>query len=76
MARITFSLACDYLAARVIGVDVEARVCAKARGRAEAAGVGDRVEIRQGLPGPLPLADASVDLVFGKDSIVHMTRQP
>ena len=69
---ITVSLARDYGAAKVIGIDVEAPVCAKARARAEAAGLADRVEIRQVAPGPLPLPDASVDLVFSKDSIVHI----
>ena len=69
---ITVSLARDYGAVRVIGIDVEGPVCAKARARAVAAGVADRVEIRQVEPGPLPLADASVDLVFSKDSIVHI----
>ena len=69
---ITAALVRDYGAARVIGLDVEAPVCAKARGRAKQAGVADRVEIREIRPGPLPLDDSSVDLVFSKDSIVHI----
>lgn len=59
-------------AGRVIGIDVEAGVCAEARQRVEAAGLGERIEIRQVAPGPLPLPDASVDIVFSKDSIVHI----
>jgi ubiquinone/menaquinone biosynthesis C-methylase UbiE len=70
--RITVSLARDHGAGRVIGVDVEAPVCARAKERAEKAGLADRVEIRQVEPGPLPLPDAAVDLVFSKDSIVHI----
>jgi SAM-dependent methyltransferase len=69
---ITVSLARDHGAARVIGIDVEAPVCARATERAEKAGHAGRVEIRQVEPGPLPLPDASVDLVFSKDSIVHI----
>jgi SAM-dependent methyltransferase len=69
---ITAALARGFGAARVIGVDVEAPVCAKARVRAAAAGVADRVDIREVRPGPYPLPDASVDLVFSKDSIVHI----
>lgn len=69
---ITAALARDYGAARVIGIDVEAPVCAKARARAERSGLADRIEIRQVTPGPLPLPDSSVDLVFSKDSIVHI----
>lgn len=69
---ITAALARDHGAGRVIGLDVEAPVCAAARRRAEAAGVSDRVEIRQVSPGPMPLPDASADIVFSKDSIVHI----
>ena len=65
-------LARDYGAAHVIGLDVEGPVCAHARRRAEQAGVSDRVEIRQVEPGPMPLEDGSVDVVFSKDSIVHI----
>ncbi|MEM8597478.1 MAG: methyltransferase domain-containing protein, partial [Pseudomonadota bacterium] len=69
---ITAALARDYGAARVIGLDVEDTVVATARARAEAEGVGDRVEIRRVSPGPMPVEDGSVDVVFSKDSIVHI----
>ena len=69
---ITALLARDYGAARIVGIDVEAPVCAKARRRAEKAGLADRIEIREVRPGPFPLPDQSVDLVFSKDSIVHI----
>lgn len=69
---ITLSLARDYDAARVIGIDVEEPVCAAARQRVAAAGLADRVEIRQVAPGPIPLPDGSLDIVFSKDSIVHI----
>jgi len=59
-------------AAGVIGIDIEAGVCAAARQRAEAAGLGERIEIRQVEPGPFPLDDASLDIVFSKDSIIHV----
>lgn len=69
---ITMALARDFKAARVIGLDVEEPVCAAARRRVEAAGLTDRVEIRQVEPGPMPLPDGSADVVFSKDSIVHI----
>ena len=65
-------LADRYGAARVIGLDVEATVVAHARAKAERAGLQDRIEIRKVDPGPMPLPDASVDIVFSKDSIVHI----
>lgn len=69
---ITVSLARDYGAAKVFGLDVEGPVCALSRKRAEEAGLSDRIEIRQVEPGPMPLPEASVDIVFSKDSIVHI----
>lgn len=59
-------------AGRVIGLDVERDVCETARRLVAEAGLEDRIEIRQVAPGPLPLEDGSVDLVFSKDSIVHI----
>lgn len=69
---ITLSLALDHGAARAVGIDVEPAVCALARKRAEAAGAADRVEIVQVEPGPFPFEDGSFDVVFSKDSIIHI----
>ena len=65
-------LADRYGASRVIGLDVEATMVAHARAKVERAGLQDRIEIRMVEPGPLPLPNASVDIVFSKDSIVHI----
>lgn len=69
---ITIDLVRRHDAGHVIGIDVEAGVCADARRRVEHAGLSDRVEIQQVAPGPFPLADESVDIVFSKDSIIHI----
>lgn len=69
---ITLALARDHGAAHVTGVDVEGPVCAAARARVADAGAGDRVEIRQVAPGPFAFADATFDVVFSKDSIIHI----
>lgn len=69
---ITVALVRDHGAGKVVGIDVEGPVCTKARDRVEKAGLVDRIEIREVRPGPFPLPDASVDLVFSKDSIVHI----
>ncbi|MDF1747472.1 MAG: methyltransferase domain-containing protein [Alphaproteobacteria bacterium] len=69
---VTIALARDYQAGQVIGLDVEEPVCAHARRRVTKAGVQDRVDIRQVTPGPFPLSDSTVDIVFSKDSIVHI----
>jgi phosphoethanolamine N-methyltransferase len=65
-------LVTDYGAAKVTGIDVEAPVLETARARAEEAGVSDRIELVKVEPGPLPFANESFDVVFSKDSIVHI----
>ena len=41
-------------------------------GEGRTRGTSDRIEIRKVEPGPISLPDASVDIVFSKDSIVHI----
>ncbi len=69
---ITLSLVRDYGAAKVIGIDVEAPVCARARRLVAEAGLADSIDIRLVEPGPVQLAEASQDIVFSKDAIVHI----
>ncbi len=59
-------------AARVIGLDVETGVVARAEERVSRAGLGEQVTIRLFEPGRLPFDDGSVDLVFGKDAWIHV----
>jgi SAM-dependent methyltransferase len=70
---ITVSLINDHGAAHVTGIDIEAPACATATQRAEAAGLADRITIREIEPGPFDFADRSFDLVFSKDSIIHIS---
>jgi ubiquinone/menaquinone biosynthesis C-methylase UbiE len=69
---ITVDLVRRFGAGRVIGIDVEADVCTASRKRVEAAGLTDRIKIREVTPGPFPIPDASLDIVFSKDSIIHI----
>jgi len=69
---IALSLALDHGAAHVTGLDVEAPACQAARRRAHDAGAADRITIRQVEPGPFDFADHSFDVVFSKDSIIHI----
>ena len=59
-------------AAHVTGIDVEAPLVAKATARVAAAGLADRVSIRRVSPGPFPFEDAAFDVVFSKDSMIHI----
>ncbi len=58
--------------ARVIGLDIEAPLVARGRERVAAAGLANCVDLRLIAPGPLPFPDAAVDIVFGKDSWIHV----
>ena len=66
-------LAEKYGAASVMGIDVEAHLIDQSTARAEAAGfIGAGARFKLVEPGPLPLDDESMDVVFSKDAIVHM----
>lgn len=69
---ISLLLVRDFGAARVTGIDVEAPVCDAARRRVAAAGLSDRITIKKVTPGLLPFDDGSFDVVFSKDSIIHI----
>jgi len=62
----------DHHAARVTGIDVEEPVCKAARKRIENENVADRVEIELVEPGPFPFDAETFDIVFSKDSIIHI----
>jgi phosphoethanolamine N-methyltransferase len=71
----TLMLAGNYGAAHVTGVDLEADSIARTRAKLEAAGLAGRVTLIEVTPGPLPLADESVDLVFCKDVVCHVAHK-
>ena len=59
-------------AAHVTGIDVEAPLVEKTTARVEAAGLADRISIRMVSPGPFPFEDEAFDVVFSKDSMIHI----
>jgi ubiquinone/menaquinone biosynthesis C-methylase UbiE len=65
-------LAERHRAGEVIGIDVESQLVEAAAELATAKRVSDRVKFMLVEPGPLPFPDASFDLVFSKDAIVHI----
>ena len=62
----------DHGAGTVVGVDVQQGFVDLAAERAVTAGLGDRITYRVIDPGPLPFDDASFDVVFSKDAIIHV----
>ncbi len=59
-------------ASYVTGIDVEDPVLIHARKLVARQGLTDRIGLAKVAPGPLPFAPASFDVVFSKDSIVHI----
>lgn len=59
-------------AGSVIGIDVEERALKRATAAVRALGLARRVVLELVAPGPIPLADGSVDIVFCKDVICHL----
>lgn len=58
--------------AHTTGFDVEKPVVEAARRRAGIKGLSGRAVFVQGPPGPLPFSDASFDVVFSKDALLHV----
>lgn len=56
----------------VCGIDVEDTVLASARKTAAKAGLQHRIGVVKVVPGPLPFPPQTFDVVFSKDSIVHI----
>ena len=56
----------------IVGLDVERSLVERGRARIQAAGLAERVDLRLVEPGPLPIDDASIDVVFGMDSWIHI----
>ncbi len=65
-------LVTDYGAEKVIGIDVIDRLIARAEHEAEEAGLTKSIEYHLVESGELDFEDESIDIVFSKDSIVHI----
>jgi SAM-dependent methyltransferase len=65
-------LATKHGAAEVIGIDVEQQLVEAARTLISAKCLTERVTFQLGEGGPLPFPDASFDVVFSKDAMVHI----
>lgn len=66
----------DLGAGQVVGIDIEAPLITRARQIVAAADLEDRIEIRLVEPGPLPFDADAFDVVFSKDSIIHIPDKP
>jgi phosphoethanolamine N-methyltransferase len=59
-------------AGHVTGVDVSPYIVEGGQERMRRSGLNKKIDIQLVQPGPLPFADASFDIVFGKDAWLHI----
>jgi phosphoethanolamine N-methyltransferase len=69
---IAIALVRDHGAGYVCGLDVEDPVLTHARALVDGAGLSSRIGLVKVAPGPLPFPPGAFDVVFSKDSIVHI----
>jgi len=69
---IALHLVARHDAGHVTGFDVEAPVIEAANIRALDRGLSNRADFVHGAPGPLPFGDASFDVAFSKDALLHV----
>ena len=69
---IDIALAANHGAGFVTGIDVEDSVLSHARALIDAKGLSHRVGLCKVAPGPFPFPPQIFDVVFSKDSIIHI----
>ena len=69
---IAMELVEKYGAGTVVGIDIEDGVLARAASRVAARNLADRITLERVAPGPLPFDAARFDVVFSKDSMIHI----
>ncbi len=70
------ALAREQRAGKVVGIDIEEPLIVRARQIVADAGLEDSIEVLLVEPGPLPFDADSFDVVFSKDSIIHIPDKP
>jgi len=59
----------------VVGIEFQKQLVEQAQEAAQSRGVDGRVEFKAVSPGPLPFANETFDIVFSKDSIIHVANK-
>lgn len=62
----------DHRCGRVVGIDVESQLRDRAAKNIDKAGLSGQIELSIVEPGPFPFSDESFDVVFSKDSMIHI----
>lgn len=72
LGGIDLLLVTEHQASHVTGIDIEKPLIARAQSLVKAKGLEDRIDIQWVVPGPLPFDDGTFDVVFSKDSLIHV----
>jgi ubiquinone/menaquinone biosynthesis C-methylase UbiE len=65
-------LVTNHGAGKVTGIDVEESVLKEAQATVSSQNLENQIDLQFVTPGPLPFDDATFDVVFSKDSIIHI----
>ncbi len=65
-------LVTNHGAGKVTGIDVEEPVLREAQATVSSKNLENQIDLQFVTPGPLPFDDATFDVVFSKDSIIHI----
>ncbi|MFT5484236.1 MAG: ubiquinone/menaquinone biosynthesis C-methylase UbiE [Halieaceae bacterium] len=65
-------LVTNHGAGKVTGIDVEEPVLREAQATVSSQNLENQIDLQFVTPGPLPFDDATFDVVFSKDSIIHI----
>lgn len=76
LGAVDLLLVAEHGAREIVGIEVEPQLVARARQTVAGAGLSDRIRFEVVRPGPFPFPDASFDVVFSKDSMVHIPDKP
>ncbi len=68
----TVHIARQYGVESIVGIDIEDNLIEACVELASGAGLSDKAQFLQVEPGPLSVADTSLDMVFSKDAIIHI----
>ena len=72
LGGIDILLVTEHGARGVVGLEVEPQLLARAEQAVARAGLSERIRFQLVSPGPFPVADESFDVVFSKDSMIHI----
>lgn len=76
LGAIDILLVAEHGAREVVGLEVEPQLAARARQAVADAGLAERIRFEEVTPGPFPVPDESFDVVFSKDSMIHIPDKP